>query len=113
MVIAQGEMAWEARSGLKLTLIVLLAMLTVRRNGLGSPFGFETKDMPSHHEWTREGEMAWEARSGLKPKKFTLMLLGLQRRNGLGSPFGFETPPSGFTHMPVVPAKWPGKPVRV
>src|SRR6266480_1731265 len=35
-------MAWEARSGLKLLICELLCNYCACRNGLGSPFGFET-----------------------------------------------------------------------
>ncbi len=35
-------MAWEARSGLKLSVPVLEPSVIMRLNGLGSPFGIET-----------------------------------------------------------------------
>ncbi len=36
-------MAWEARSGLKLPVIVMVIGFSPRLNGLGSPFGIETR----------------------------------------------------------------------
>jgi hypothetical protein len=49
-------MAWEARSGLKLEDNFSMPEFTKCRNGLGSPFGFETdtpttiRDLPSPSE---------------------------------------------------------------
>src|SRR6266487_6721969 len=106
-------MAWEARSGLKPLNPPRRTTIAKRRNGLGSPFGFETTKanlvFPLKELWRNGlgspfgfetdlclmtdcpcfgGEMAWEARSGLK----------------LGQTVRFEL----FGQM----AKWPGKPVR-
>src|SRR6266571_2990109 len=61
------------------------------RNGLGSPFGFETIQLIGPDGRTKTGEMAWEARSGLKPLNPPRRTTNAKRRNGLGSPFGFET----------------------
>ena len=108
-----GEMAWEARSGLKRKAErVYKACIAKGRNGLGSPFGIETSRLaqsgsskrwrnglgsPFGIETSRQlrsvvnglrGEMAWEARSGLKPGR---------RQLGVS---------------PGSTAKWPGKPVR-
>src|SRR6266568_4513848 len=86
-------MAWEARSGLKLIVLVffpgrilIVGMAWEARSGLkpGGP-----KPKPSG---TRVG-MAWEARSGLKPGGIEGEACPTNSRNGLGSPFGFETDP--------------------
>src|SRR6266566_3191308 len=61
-------MAWEARSGFKPRSHDTSQPCRSRRNGLGSPFGFETRNSWLDVSWSRAG------------------------RNGLGSPFGFETP---------------------
>ncbi len=60
-------MAWEARSGLKLAFRRRHNAIIIGRNGLGSPFGFETLE------------------------QCVGIFEGSIRRNGLGSPFGFET----------------------
>src|SRR6266581_3972679 len=59
-------MAWEARSGLKLFWAPEPGYHSLRRNGLGSPFGIET----------------------ILP---TVIGVFIVSRNGLGSPFGIET----------------------
>src|SRR5713101_213867 len=59
-------MAWEARSGWKLNVTIYSNENYNRLNGLGSPFGMET----------RVGPVQAVNRIGL---------------NGLGSPFGMET----------------------
>jgi len=82
-------MAWEARSGLKLTDVFCAKAHVPRLNGLGSPFGFET--IGSHKQ----------------------NLQVLRRLNGLGSPFGFETSGTRNYTCGLSGAKWPGKPVRV
>ncbi len=59
-------MAWEARSGLKLTFTDPCDSMGEGLNGLGSPFGIETPNELIKTTWF------W-------------------RLNGLGSPFGIET----------------------
>src|SRR6266568_4426475 len=70
LALLSGEMAWEARSGLK-HLSVSDSFFKLRwRNGLGSPFGFETQKFLERRKQKEKGEMAWEARSGLKHRSF-------------------------------------------
>ena len=85
-------MAWEARSGLKRFFAVHLTVLNEWcRNGLGSPFGIETREGMSPPWQVIRAGMAWDARSGLKQRKLHLIDDLAIRRNGLGSPFGIET----------------------
>ena len=60
-------MAWEARSGLKHTKRDIKLLQSPRRNGLGSPFGIETRPAVAQEDPDH------------------------RCRNGLGSPFGIET----------------------
>ncbi len=81
-------MAWEARSGLKHSVERRSPVAYLRLNGLGSPFGIETRfahqvPLPNH-----------------------------LRLNGLGSPFGIETYRHATVEYLPDQAKWPGKPVR-
>ncbi len=81
-------MAWEARSGLKRKISGCMLKDAYRLNGLGSPFGIETGNI------------------GVSQCNTTVRL------NGLGSPFGIETFVLRPSRLDVLPAKWPGKPVR-
>ncbi len=81
-------MAWEARSGLKRTEPVETVGEVTWLNGLGSPFGIETR------------------------RHLVCMSLILSRLNGLGSPFGIETEFDTKPFAEESAAKWPGKPVR-
>jgi len=67
-------MAWEARSGLKRSELGSIAWRILRLNGLGSPFGIETK---KYYENRSENA----------------------RLNGLGSPFGIETTSGSYTYL--------------
>src|SRR5439155_158265 len=108
-------MAWEARSGWKLSGPSCTLPLMWRLNGLGSPFGLETtqtktqpssiipakwpgkpvrgrnKQLEERSHFSYVGQMAWEARSGLKIQGASSPDGCMEWLNGLGSPFGFET----------------------
>ena len=69
--VHEGEMAREARSGLKLHVDALLALALPRQKGGGSPFGVETSlQFVAACRASMVGKIAEEARSGLKPQIF-------------------------------------------
>src|SRR6266487_2232401 len=87
---SHGEMAWEARSGLK-----PVGAFSSWASSIKGEMAWEARSGLKHYIVTKmtrlalAGEMAWEARSGLKPVS--------------------ELPNAIIS----IAAKWPGKPVRV
>src|SRR5438132_1697542 len=84
-------MDWEARSGLKPHVVPWLPMKLKRLNGLGSPFGIETKKtIDSRIEILRLNGLG--SPFGIETRGIALGIAEFfERLNGLGSPFGIET----------------------
>src|SRR5437016_5070791 len=103
-------MAWEARSGLKHGYISSCFDEAMWLNGLGSPFGIETRTPPSSK--TGDGGLnGLGSPFGIETGQYPGGDVPINGLNGLGSPFGIETLRCVAAPGRLMTAKWPGKPV--
>src|SRR6266700_3959077 len=106
-------MACGARSGLKQGTLDGDRIVEIRRNGLWSPFGIETRFSFVFQTHSYTVGMACGARSGLKRNfvPLTIQLLYVGMACGARSGLKRASIPSGLDSFFL--SEWPGKPVRV
>src|SRR6266571_5129917 len=84
-------MAWGARSGLKRRKSSCCALTQDGLNGLGSPFGIETRCIQWRRIERNQGLNGLGSPFGIETPGLRILSLMNLWLNGLGSPFGIET----------------------